>query len=97
MLNYGYLRIRRRKAPKTVDPSKPIKAAKIVKNPALLDDITNTYVLLKDSTFIDNFEKLILAMNLLAARGWETVSIAGLGTTSMYALLRRVDEAKNGE
>ena len=65
----------------------PIEASKILEDPTLLDTAENLYVVLRNSSMLGTFKDLIEAINILAERGWETVSISAESTT-MYALCR---------
>jgi hypothetical protein len=65
----------------------PIDASKILVDPTLLDTAENLFVLLKDTSVLGSYKNMIEAINILAERGWETVSIAP-DNNSMYALVR---------
>ncbi len=67
---------------------KPISASEIVKNPEMIYQFTNYYILIKDTSMMATYKNLIEAVNILAERGWETVGIANDGGGSMYAMCR---------
>lgn len=67
---------------------KPISAGDIVKNPELVYQFTNYYILIRDTSMMATYRNLIEAINLMAERGWETVSIAGGDGGNMFALCR---------
>jgi hypothetical protein len=65
----------------------PIDASKIVEDPTLLDTAENIYVLVRDMSMMGTYKNMIEAVNILAERGWETVSIA-TDNSYMYGLVR---------
>lgn len=65
----------------------PIAASKILADPTLLDTADNLYVMMTDTSVMGTYKNMIEAINILAERGWETVSIS-TDSGSMYALLR---------
>lgn len=76
-----------------------VAAKDVVGNPALLDAHPGPHMLLRDESAIKwgqptAFDSLVLALDLLAARGWQAVSISthlgqGHNNVEIYALLRR--------
>lgn len=76
-----------------------VTAKDVVGNPALLDAHPGPHMLLRDESPIKwgqttTFDDLVLALDLLAARGWLAVSISshltqGHSSIEMFALLRR--------
>lgn len=67
---------------------KPISASEIVKNPDIVYQFTNYYILIKDTSMMARYKSLIEAINLMVERGWETESITNDGGGTMYALCR---------
>lgn len=67
---------------------KPISASDIVKNPEIVYQFTNYYVLIKDTSVMATYKNLIEAVNLMAEYGWEAVSIGGDASGNMFALCR---------
>ena len=65
----------------------PIDASKVIEDPTLLDTADNLYVLVKNTSVMGTYKDLIEAINVLAERGWETISISADSGT-MYALCR---------
>jgi hypothetical protein len=65
----------------------PIDASKILEDPTLLDTAENLYVIVRNTSVMGTFKDLIEAINILAERGWETVSIS-TDSGTMYALVR---------
>jgi hypothetical protein len=65
----------------------PIDASRILDDPSLLDTADNLYVMIRDMSIRGTYKNLIEAINILAEREWETVSIAA-DNNYMYALCR---------
>jgi hypothetical protein len=65
----------------------PINASKILADPTLLDTADNLYVMVTDTSVMGTYKNMIEAINILAERGWETVSISA-DSGSMYGLVR---------
>ena len=72
-----------------LDPTKPLKAADIVDNPAALQSISQNYVIIFDPSWGGTFLNMITAINLLDEHGWETKGIAH-SQGVMYALAQRI-------
>jgi hypothetical protein len=66
----------------------PINAKDYVTDPDICYTWANHFVVLRDMSITGKFRNLILAINLLAERGWETVSIGGDSNQYMFALVR---------
>lgn len=66
----------------------PINARDYVADPDSCYAWSNYFVVLRDMSITGKFRNLILAINLLAERGWETVSIGGDSNQYMFALVR---------
>lgn len=75
-------------AKKPLDESKTISAAEYVKEPDICFTWTNYYVLLRDNSVMGTYSNLILAVNLLAERGWEALSAGGDASQGMFILVR---------
>lgn len=67
---------------------KPIRATDIVNDPDIIDELTNQYVLIRDSSIMGSYKNLIAAINILGDYGWETVSLSGDANSNMFALCR---------
>lgn len=65
----------------------PIDASKILEDPTLIDTAENLYVIVRNMSVMGTYKDLIEAINILAERGWETVSIS-TDNSYMYALCR---------
>ena len=65
----------------------PIDASKILEDPTLLDTAENLYVIVRNTSMMGTFKDLIEAINILAERGWEAISIS-VDSNVMYALCR---------
>lgn len=65
----------------------PIDASKILADPTLLDTAENLYVIVRDTSIMGTYKNLIEAINVLAERGWETLSVSS-DSNYMYALCR---------
>jgi hypothetical protein len=76
---------------------KPIAATEVVKDPALVYQLGNAYIMLRDTSVMGTYKNMIEAINLLAERGWETVSISLDGAGSMYALCRDTNFKRKNE
>lgn len=72
-----------------IDESKPIKASDIVREPDIVYNFINYYIMLVDTSITGSYKNLIEAINLLAERGWETVSLSRDSSGNMNALCRR--------
>ena len=75
-------------------PTDQIQASHILENPDMMDQFSGPYAMIIDGSFLSGLGvpthgKMVDALNVLAARGWETVSICNDRGT-MFALLRRV-------
>jgi hypothetical protein len=70
-----------------MDEAKPLSSTEIVKDPDSVFRFTNAYIMLHDTSIMGSYKNMIEAMNLLAVRGWETLSIA-VDNGTMYALCR---------
>jgi hypothetical protein len=70
-----------------MDETKPMSCTEIVNDPDQVFRCTNAYIMLHDMSIMGSFKNMIEAINLLARRGWETVSISTDNGT-MYALCR---------
>lgn len=71
-----------------LDDALPISASDYVDDPDACYDWTNEYVLVRDTSMMATFKNLILAINLLGERGWETLSCAADTNGAILALLR---------
>lgn len=69
---------------------KPIKAADLVKNPELIYEFQNEYIMLKDTSILGQYKNLIDAINILSEYGWESLGLASDGGGSMYTLCRNI-------
>ena len=65
----------------------PIEASKILEDPTLLDTANNLYVIVRNTSMMSTYKDLIEAINVLAERGWEAISIS-VDSNVMYALCR---------
>jgi hypothetical protein len=65
----------------------PIDASKILEDPTLLDTAENLYVIVRDMSVMGTYKNLIEAINIMAERGWETLSIS-IENNYMYGLVR---------
>jgi hypothetical protein len=65
----------------------PIDASKIIEDPSLIDTAENLYVIVSNMSVMGTYKNLIEAINILAERGWETISIS-IDNGYMYALCR---------
>ncbi len=74
-----------------MDSSTPIKAADIVKNPDEVDLLTDSYIIIFDTSWGGTFRNMLKAINILARIGWEIKSIAH-SQGVMYALAQRIQE-----
>lgn len=72
-----------------LNQSETINARDIVNDPDAHAEWTGMYVLISDTSMTANYRSLIMAINLLADRGWEVVS-TDYDNVQMYALLKRV-------
>jgi|GEM_PF-1147441 hypothetical protein len=75
----------------------PISAKDFVSDPDDCFTWQNEYVMLRDSSLTGTFKNLILAINLLAARGWETVSVGGDSSQYLFALARNTYAKRKNE
>ena len=80
-----------------MDDTKPMQAKDIVEDPESVYRFVNHYVLIQDSSMRGTYTNLIEAINLMAERGWEAVSLAGNSSGYMYALCRRTDFKRKNE
>lgn len=65
---------------------RPVSAVDIVRNPDIVAGFINQYILLRDSSVNGTYRNLIEAINLIAERGWETLSIGGDYSGNLFAL-----------
>lgn len=70
-----------------------LKAADILNNPGVVDELPGPYAMIIDGSFLSGLgipthTRLVEALNILDGRGWETVSICNDRGT-MFALLKR--------
>jgi hypothetical protein len=75
----------------------PLSAADILKNPSVIDQFPGPYAMLVDGSFLSGLgiprhERMVEALNVLAGRGWEAVSIAN-DRGAMFALIKRSRQA----
>ena len=69
-----------------------LKAADIVKDPSLVDQIRGRYQTIFDvnsglkSMGFDNFDR---AIKIMAEKGWKAISISVLGLSTIYGLLEK--------
>lgn len=76
---------------------KPISAAEIVKDPDIVFGWMNQYVLLRDTSMTGTYKNLIEAINLIADRGWEALSIGGDYSGNLFALCRNTNYKRKNE
>lgn len=74
--------------PDILDEKLPISATEYVKDPDMCFAWTNYYILLKDTSAMGTYKNMILAVNLLAERGWEAESISGDASGNLFALVK---------
>ena len=59
------------------DGDKPIDALKIIEDPSLIDRNENLYVIVGSNlAFQGTYTNLVKAINIMAKRGWETLSVS---------------------
>lgn len=76
-----------------IQPKKPLKAAEVIQNPELIDQFSGPYAMIFDGSFLSGLGipthgRIVEALNVLDARGWQAVSIANDRGT-MFALVKR--------
>jgi hypothetical protein len=76
---------------------KPISASDVVKDPNIVFEWMNQYVLLRDSSMTGTYKNLIEAINLLAERDWEALSIGGDASGYLFALCRNTKYKRKNE
>jgi hypothetical protein len=59
------------------DGDSPIDALKIIEDPTLIDRTENLYMIVgSNQAFQGTYTNLVKAINILAMRGWETLSVS---------------------
>lgn len=74
---------------------KALNAKDVVKDPALIDAESGPYALLNDRSTATSFDNMLTALEIVASRGWQVVSMSTNLTTGgmqveMYVLVQRV-------
>jgi ATP/ADP translocase len=67
---------------------KPLPAKQIVENPEEKIKFNGRYLMLTDTSYMYTFTNMTAAINILAERGWEPVSIT-MESGTMIALMKR--------
>ena len=71
------------------DGDKPIDALKIIEDPTLIDRTENLYVIVgSEPAYHGTYTNLVTAINILAKRGWETLSVSADRVGYVFALVR---------
>lgn len=55
--------------------NKPIRAATLVRKPERIEELSGIYIMLKERSGNRSYPNMIKALNLLAEKGWVTVSV----------------------
>jgi ATP/ADP translocase len=71
-----------------MDATKPIPAKEIVENPTQKIKYNGRYIFVTDTSYMYTFVNMVAALNILAERGWEVVSVT-MESGTMFALMQR--------